>query len=199
MVCGEEIGLAAGLDVKLCGRGCIGENNRRLRLGAEFVPHEDVACRNPGCGAMIRRRMTDVKHEFCSKACSFSAKREKMLHAPRAHRFSIQMNDGCVVSVRSRWEALFLKQFLEPRGIKWAYESRTIVLDGGKTHYTPDFYLEEDDVFVEIKGFRKSNAWKAVAARGLGFRVILADKRVLQSVYGLDMREKNLNSTCSKA
>ncbi len=51
--------------------------------------------------------------------------------------------------------------------------------------YTPDFYLEDDDVFVEIKGFRRSNAWKAPAARKLGFNVILANKQILQNVYGL--------------
>lgn len=203
-VCGSTFNVArliAGMPnpAKLCGMTCVGENNRRLKLGSETVAREDVECRNPTCGRVIRRRVTDTKWEFCSKSCAFFAKRDLILHAPRAHLFDVRTNDGQVVSVRSKWEAVFLKQFIEPRGMKWLYEAKTIVLDDGKTHYTPDFYLEDDDVFVEIKGFRKSNAWKASAARKLGFNVIMADKHVLQSVYGLDMREKNLNSVCVKA
>lgn len=184
---------------KLCGMICVGENNRRLKLGSEIVEYEDIPCRNAKCATVIHRRVSNVKKEFCSRQCAFTAKRERILRAPRAHKFIVTLCTGQQLQVRSKWEAVFLKQFIEHNKLKWSYESKTIILEDGKTRYTPDFYLEDDDVFIEIKGWRDSNAWKVKAARKMGFSVLLLNRKILQNVYGLDMREKNLNSVCQKA
>jgi len=178
---------------KLCSMGCVGENNRRLKLATRITK----TCENAGCGKeFVCQRSSDQR--FCSKRCAFVEKRAKCLHAPRAHLFIVE-TQGKTIRVRSRWEAAFIKNFLEVKNLRFQYETKTIVLDDGKTHYTPDFYLEDDDVFVEIKGFHRSNVWKASAARKMGFRVILADKNTLRNVYGLDMRESVLQTTCRKA
>lgn len=191
-VCGEDFECKISSPQKLCGRDCIGEHNRAVKTGAQYVEREIVVCKNSGCGRTFERRITDTTWEFCGKSCAYSAKREKILRSPRAHKFAVQLTNGSTIEVRSRWEAVFIKDFLEKRKIRWTYEPDSIILEDGKTRYTPDFHLLDDDVFVEIKGFRKSNAWKASAARKMGYSVILADKDVLENVYGLDMREKNL-------
>ena len=51
---------------------------------------------------------------------------------------------------RSCWEANFAR-ILNARGKRWAYENKTFQL-GPSLSYTPDFYVEDEDVFYELKG-----------------------------------------------
>jgi len=57
--------------------------------------------------------------------------------------------------MRSSWEVLFA-QFLDLSGIKYQYEPKTF--DLGNTTYTPDFYLPEFNLYIEIKGFWRDDA-----------------------------------------
>ena len=54
------------------------------------------------------------------------------------------------IPMRSTWEANFAK-WCDLSGIKWLYESKTF--DLGSTTYTPDFYLPEFDLWIEVKGW----------------------------------------------
>lgn len=56
---------------------------------------------------------------------------------------------------RSNWEMWF-SQFLTLSGYKWKYESKTF--DLGDTTYTPDFYLPEWDLYIEVKGYFSDKA-----------------------------------------
>jgi len=58
---------------------------------------------------------------------------------------------------RSYWEANFAK-WCDGSGIKWEYESQRF--DLGSATYTPDFYLPEFNLYVEIKGYWRADAWK---------------------------------------
>lgn len=42
-------------------------------------------------------------------------------------------------------------EWLNQNDIKWVYEFRRIELPDG-THYIPDFYLDEVDTYIEVKG-----------------------------------------------
>ena len=56
---------------------------------------------------------------------------------------------------RSAWEANYAR-YLNFAKIKWEYEPKTFWFDGikrGSRSYTPDFYLPEEDRYVEIKGW----------------------------------------------
>ena len=56
---------------------------------------------------------------------------------------------------RSSWEANIARYF-NFVGTKWEYEPKTFVFDTikrGSVSYTPDFYLPEEDRWVEIKGW----------------------------------------------
>lgn len=59
--------------------------------------------------------------------------------------------------MRSSYEISFAK-WLDENHIKWLYESKTF--DLGNTTYTPDFYLPENDTYIEIKGFWRDDAKK---------------------------------------
>lgn len=67
--------------------------------------------------------------------------------------------------MRSTWEANFAK-WLDLSGIKWEYESKTF--DLGDTTYTPDFYLPEFGIWIEIKGWwREASKKKFIVFRRL--------------------------------
>jgi len=53
------------------------------------------------------------------------------------------------IRMRSSWEIAYA-QYLDKNNIKWQYEPKTF--DLGNTTYTPDFYLPEKDLYIEIKG-----------------------------------------------
>jgi len=63
------------------------------------------------------------------------------------------------VSVRSPWEAN-LARVLTSQGRRWLYEPRTFEfpteVKGSRT-YTPDFYLPDEDIWIEVKGQLKSD------------------------------------------
>jgi hypothetical protein len=51
---------------------------------------------------------------------------------------------------RSTWEANFAR-LLNYMDIKWEYEPKTLILKS--CSYTPDFYLPELNLYIEVKGF----------------------------------------------
>lgn len=68
------------------------------------------------------------------------------------HSKPIYYKDICF---RSSWEVKFA-QWCDKNNIIWLYESKTF--DLGNTTYTPDFYLPEFHLYIEIKGFWRDDA-----------------------------------------
>lgn len=60
------------------------------------------------------------------------------------------------IYMRSGWEVKYAK-WLDSKNIKWEYEKETFKLK--ETTYTPDFYLPEQNIYVEIKGFMHIDAY----------------------------------------
>ncbi len=59
------------------------------------------------------------------------------------------------IYMRSSWEVAYAK-YLDKNKIKWLYESKTF--DLGSTTYTPDFYLPEFKLYIEIKGWMRKQS-----------------------------------------
>jgi hypothetical protein len=53
------------------------------------------------------------------------------------------------IRMRSSWEVLFAK-LCDELNLKWQYEPKTFKLQNGRS-YTPDFYIPEKDLWIEIK------------------------------------------------
>ena len=56
---------------------------------------------------------------------------------------------------RSKWEANYAR-YLNYIGVKWEYEPKRFWFDAIKTgtrSYQPDFYLIDEDIWVEVKGW----------------------------------------------
>ena len=61
--------------------------------------------------------------------------------------------NGC--DLHGKWELTYAK-YLDEKNIKWERPKNRFkyIFKGKSRHYTPDFYLIEEDVYVEIKGYK---------------------------------------------
>lgn len=88
-------------------------------------------------------------------ANTVNRRRGKDNHAwgrPPSHGWwiSYQRLDGRVIRLRSRWEAV-TALYLDHVKLSWEYEAVRLGFDGGT--YLSDFYLPEEDVHWEVKGW----------------------------------------------
>lgn len=60
------------------------------------------------------------------------------------------------ITFRSTWEAKFAK-YLDENNIKWKFEPKTFLLKVNNS-YLPDFYLEESNIWIEVKGYWREDA-----------------------------------------
>jgi hypothetical protein len=56
------------------------------------------------------------------------------------------------IKMRSNWEVAVAK-YLDSIKIKWEYEPKTFYLNDINICYTPDFYLPEKNIWIEVKGY----------------------------------------------
>ena len=101
--------------------------------------------------------------------------------SPKASRgkAGIRKDISETIYFHSRWEANFarLQNYL---GIKWIYEPKTF--DLGTQNYTPDFYLPEKNLYIEVKNF----LWKYSKVRDEKFRKLYPNiklKMILKPDY----------------
>lgn len=90
-------------------------------------------------------------HKYCSVTCSIHDIGSRTT-SPKAARgkSGIREDIDPMIYFYSRWEANFAR-VLNSLGIHWEFQPKTFDLLTQK--YTPDFYLPEHDLFVEIKNF----------------------------------------------
>lgn len=189
---------------KLCSKGCIGELNRRRITGTrDESKHEAYRCRTCGKeGDRLKAGKNGKVREFCSKSCKskhfYSVGVEEALHAAKS--FDVELFDGKMMRVKSRWEAAFIKDYLEPSGAKWKYEPQRFELANG-TGYYPDFFIESEDLWVEIKGtkyYDLLNKTGQFAAQHPQLNYVVADHDVLTNRFGLDLSQARLHEVCEK-
>jgi len=147
--------------------------------GVQKVPRKLFKCQRPGCpNTFLDLRYK--KRKFCSVACAMKIVGGKPT-SPKASRgkAGIRADISSVVYFHSRWEANMarLYNFLH---MKWEYEPKTF--DIGGQSYTPDFYLPEKGIYIEVKNFW----WKYSKERDTKFRVCYPDmklKVILKTEY----------------
>lgn len=154
------------------------------------------------CSKSIERMPSKVnKRNYCNKSCrGKDIWKIKNLSQKMRWKPCLGIIQGKKMWFRSKWELVFAKDFLEKNNLKWKYESKSFALSDGST-YTPDFYVEDDNVWIEVKGYDKSNS----TDRFFKFREdfpdensIFANEYVLKNIYGLNLNNKYLNSLCAE-
>lgn len=94
---------------------------------------------------------------------------------------------GIYVCMRSCWELSFAT-YLDDLNLSWQYEPETFVLKDG-SGYTPDFYVESWQSYVEVKGWfhiDHQNKFQLFKESYPDKQIILADKNYL-TTNGVDL------------
>jgi hypothetical protein len=182
---------------KFCSQHCVSEWKKTAYKGRKYVAPVEVECNY--CEKVFERQRCMVKERnYCDKRCACLDKKEKMMASPRCRTYRVLDNGSYV---RSRWEAAFIRDYLIPKGIAWEYEPKTFKLSNGKK-YTPDFYLKESDVYVEIKGYDYRGESKRRAGlfrEDTGETLVYLDRHALESVYGLNLKHNYLCGIAEEA
>lgn len=133
------------------------------RIGKILVPRVKIICANHKCKKEFLAERW-MKRIFCSNKCHMAVIGGKPT-SPKASRgkAGIRKDISDKIYFHSRWEANYarLQNYL---GVKWEYEPK--IFDLGTQNYTPDFYLPEKDLYIEIKNF----LWKYSVVRDRKFR-----------------------------
>ena len=132
------------------------------------VPRIKTICANPKCKKIfLRERWTSRK--FCSNRCAIKVIGGKPT-SPKAARgkAGIREDISKIIYFYSRWEANIARLF-NYLGVKWVYQPKTF--DLGSQNYTPDFYLSDYNIYIEVKNF----LWKYSKIRDRKFRKLYPD------------------------
>lgn len=104
---------------------------------------------------------------------------------PKKHFIKHAMPDGRLCRFQSTWERAFAIHLTE-RGLEWSHESHTYLLSDG-TCYTPDFWVPDWHVFVEVKGLMHEESRRKIELFRSDypqFRLLVLDRRALE-MYGI--------------
>lgn len=127
-----------------------------------------------------------MRRKFCSNQCAISVTGGQPT-SPRASRGKAGIRKDISVSIYfySRWEANIARLF-NLLNIEWQHQPR--IFDLGNQKYTPDFYLPEQNTYLEIKNFW----WSYSIERDRKFRKIYPDIRldvILKNDYQIIEKE----------
>lgn len=136
--------------------------------GTIKVPRVKTICANPLCRKIFLRERW-VNRKFCSNKCAMKVIGGEAT-SPKAARgkAGIRKDVSETIYFYSRWEANIARLF-NYLGSKWIYQPRTFNLVS--QNYTPDFYLPDYNVYIEVKNF----LWKYSEIRDKKFRELYSD------------------------
>ncbi len=136
--------------------------------GIKKVPMVEVVCANPRCKKVFLQERWQ-KRKFCSKKCAIEVIGGKPT-SPKAARgkAGIRKDISKTIYFYSRWEANFAR-LCNYLNIGWIHQPKTFNL--GSQKYTPDFYLPNYDLYIEVKNF----LWKYSKIRDEKFRKLYPD------------------------
>jgi len=173
-----------------CSRSCSGKVNNinrgplpeevKLKIAAKLkgrknphagiikIPRIEILCANPKCGKLFLRERW-MKRKFCSNECAINVIGGKPT-SPKAARgkAGIRKDISNIIYFYSRWEANIARLF-NYLDIGWKHQPKTF--DLGSQNYTPDFYLPDYNVYIEVKNF----LWKYSEIRDKKFRKLYPD------------------------
>ncbi|OGH10281.1 MAG: hypothetical protein A2152_01745 [Candidatus Levybacteria bacterium RBG_16_35_6] len=123
-----------------------------LHKGIRKVPYIKIVCHNPICRKEFELPPHQVKRrKFCCVSCSIQVI-GRLTTSPKASKGKpgIRADIDPNICFYSTWEANVARVFNFLK-IKWVYAPK--VFDLGKHTYRPDFYLPQEDKYIEVKNF----------------------------------------------
>jgi hypothetical protein len=136
--------------------------------GVIKVPRIKTVCANSRCKKVFLAERW-IGRKFCSNKCAMKVVGGKPT-SPKAARgkAGIRKDISKIIYFYSRWEANIVRLF-NYLGIEWVYQPKTF--DLCSQNYTPDFYLPEHNIYLEVKNF----LWKYSKIRDRKFRKLYPD------------------------
>jgi len=140
----------------------------------------------------IRNKMN--KNEFkIFMSNRMSGSNNPMYGKPPSHGKRVKYKD---ILFRSSWEVTVAK-FLDDNEILWEYEPETFYVSQDLS-YTPDFYLQEYGIYLEVKGyFRNEKSLEKFNLFAINNRIMLIKKKEMKDLSSI-LRFINENSTQEK-
>ncbi len=115
-------------------------------------PRVTLICNNPACKRKVEILPYQAKtRKYCSNKCVMQIV-GKMTTSPKAAKSKpgIRYDIDPKICFYSTWEANVARVF-NLINIKWEYAPT--IFDIGLHTYRPDFYLPEDNIYIEVKNF----------------------------------------------
>ena len=131
---------------------------KMMKVRKEQVTPEYVKKMRKG----LKKRWADPK--YYAKMCKIRKTQSKgnMMRQPNASFYRTKYKGiHSKFWMRSSWEVAFAL-WLDHCGIKWEYEKKKFCLSKGH-YYTPDFYLPDQNEYVELKGWLTKRDEKKIA------------------------------------
>lgn len=120
----------------------------------DFLTANWLKCDLNQLSIQLDRKPTTVKNYAKKLGLKEGVQPPSDVKRPERGRAVSGKREDLGISVRSPWEANVLR-WLTSLGIRWQYEPKTFYFAGekrGATSYTPDIYLPELDLYIEVKG-----------------------------------------------
>ena len=120
--------------------------------GVRKVSYIKLICQNPSCGKEFERVPYIAKiQRYCSNLCHMRIIGSQTT-SPKASKGKpgIRTDIDHNICFYSTWEANVARVF-NLVGIVWRYAPK--IFDLGKHTYRPDFYLPNEDMYIEVKNF----------------------------------------------
>lgn len=181
LVCGNEF------PVKIRGKGC------KTRLCSGACHREHMRTNNPMKSIENRERqasamkdMPDVMRKRIGQSVSRAWREGKFDGAAvgRCKWYAYRHSDGTTRKVQGVWELAFCK-WLDDQGLAFtahrgwiAYETK----DGRKRYWYPDFWVDEWDAYVDVKGdyFADPEKFRCVRRSNKGLRIKILKRKDLE-------------------
>ncbi|MEK6882635.1 MAG: hypothetical protein AABY22_23640, partial [Nanoarchaeota archaeon] len=144
----------------------IGEKHNKLtvlsfeRRNGESGERKGIFCVcRCDCGNIHKTDYDSIRRNLCkSCGCIHLEKSYKTTFFRACSRRWYFIKYGQKIKCRSGFEVIYANYLID-NNIEFEYEPRTFIL-GDKLRYTPDFYLKNEDLFIEIKGVEIGNQIK---------------------------------------
>lgn len=128
---------------KTWNKGLTKESDERVRKSCEKISFSRVGSKNYWFGKKLpvemKKKISEAHVKYMENGGAYHCKWYKISNGERE------------ISVQGTWEKKFA-EYLNRNKIKW---DRFSMPYDNHRRYTPDFYLPEYDVYIEVKGFMK--------------------------------------------
>jgi hypothetical protein len=201
--CGKQVsGTAKQLrnNRRFCSQECVLAWKRVAYKGRIYKKYVKIHCDE--CGKEFERMPSKInKKNFCNKSCRGLYGWKNTLKGKPTLKSCFAMTSKGIVKFRSRWEAVFVIDFLDKNNLQWLYEPETFKLIDGRS-YTPDFYLPDTNEWIEIKGSYnvQKNYNKAFIFQKTfpDKKIMFIDEDMMKNKYNFDLSHKHLCSIVIK-